>query len=289
MTQPTNKNHYLPCFWTALWNTEYYFEAISGLQALLPRKRFVNVLNLKSNTIYKSKTEKIFYVEGLGHIPLTYKEYLELSSFGEMTSEHIDVNEEGTYILDFENHFTTLEDAVDYNYIFSFIKRNGRIDDMQAKIKMSVILFYHNYRSRRYIESLFDKYSDCDNLRLEAYYEWKYLMDKISITLQILKFLDSKWTVYSLEYSDLPLCDNPFINDENEIIAIISPRHLIKIELTKRSNSITYKSNFKCLEYKKIIKKIIDNTDSVIVSADVDLLEKIKMSKSWLRKVEQHA
>ncbi|MGH7489086.1 MAG: hypothetical protein ACREMY_26305, partial [bacterium] len=68
----TQRNHYNPCFWTALWNAEY-FEAIhAGTERPDPaRKQIVSVASLKSGNVFRSTVEGIHYDKGLGAAEIT--------------------------------------------------------------------------------------------------------------------------------------------------------------------------------------------------------------------------
>lgn len=44
MNEPTNKNHYIPCFWLALWNEKYYHLKILDHDAPKPRTQTLYVL-----------------------------------------------------------------------------------------------------------------------------------------------------------------------------------------------------------------------------------------------------
>ncbi len=63
----TKRNHYNPCFWTALWNEDYYSRATKNHAHLLPcRDHAVCALNVKSGQIHKSKVDNIHYDKNLG-------------------------------------------------------------------------------------------------------------------------------------------------------------------------------------------------------------------------------
>ncbi|RYZ89275.1 MAG: hypothetical protein EOP04_07245, partial [Proteobacteria bacterium] len=237
MNGPTNKNHYVPCFWSALWNTEYYNLKAADLDVPIARKQTLYVLNINSNTIYSCKAEKIYYKERLGQIPITREEYLELTYFDSLPplEQNPFDDDSGIVIMDFENHFSMFEEAIGYEYINQLVKDPHTIDNYQSKVEISAFLFYHPYRASRYLLELFDKYSESENSRLDAFYEWKYFMNKDSHALAITQILEGKWTVYSLERFSFPICDNPILNDGKKIYAIISPKHLITVDLLQKS------------------------------------------------------
>lgn len=289
MSDLTITNHYVPCFWSALWNEGYYHLKVSNQKALKPREQSLYVLNIKSNTIYKSKTSKLFYEEKLGHIPITRAEYLELTAQDKTLSlaPEILYDHNALLIMDIENHFTDTEEVIGYDYIIKIMQNVKVLENYDDKVKVSAFLFYHPFRSARYLKSLYEKYSEHENFRFLALYEWKYLRDKITHTWVITDIFEGEWTVYSVCDFLFPICDNPIINRGNEIFAIISPKHLIKINIRKKSNKIFYRNKIGCLEYRRLIRNIIENTDSVIANGDKLLLEKIKKLKVWQRTLKE--
>jgi hypothetical protein len=63
----TKRNHFNPCFWTALWNEEYFENWVRAEQSNTePREQLIFALNLRSNKIYKTKVANLFYEKNLG-------------------------------------------------------------------------------------------------------------------------------------------------------------------------------------------------------------------------------
>lgn len=289
MSELTNVNHYVPCFWSALWNEKFYELKVSNQKALKPRDQILHVLNIKGNEIYKSKTAKLFCEEKLGHIPITRSDYLELAEQDKTLppEPEIQFDPDAFLVMDIENHFTDTEEVIGYEYIIKIIQNVKVLENYDDKVKISAFLFYHPFRSARYLKSLYDKYSEFENFRFLALYEWKYLRDKITHTWVITDILEGEWTIYSVYDFSFPICDNPIINNGNEIFAIISPKHLIKINIRKKVKKVLYRNKISCLEYKRLIKNIVHNTDSVIANGDKSLLEKIQKLKIWQRRTKE--
>ena len=72
MTAFTKRNHYNPCFWTALWNRTYYKTLIHGeTESEKAREQIVSVLNFRSARVYKAKVDSVHYDKGLGIAEIT--------------------------------------------------------------------------------------------------------------------------------------------------------------------------------------------------------------------------
>src|SRR5688500_18990587 len=70
--KPTGRNHYNPCFWTALWNVAYYENWITGKP--LPgraRDQTVLALNLRAEEILTTKVDRVHFDQGLGKAEIT--------------------------------------------------------------------------------------------------------------------------------------------------------------------------------------------------------------------------
>jgi hypothetical protein len=68
----TKRNHFNPCFWTALWNEEYFENWVRAEQSNTePREQLIFALNLRSNKIYKTKVANLFYEKNLGLAEIT--------------------------------------------------------------------------------------------------------------------------------------------------------------------------------------------------------------------------
>ncbi len=70
----TKRNHYKPCFWTALWNPVYFhIQAFreGGSAPGRAREQVVHTLNLRSDAFYPTTVENVHYEKNLGVAPMT--------------------------------------------------------------------------------------------------------------------------------------------------------------------------------------------------------------------------
>ena len=69
---PAKRNHYNPCFWTALWNQQFLTDFCAGkTERGRARVQLVHTLNLRSNKIFETKVENLHYDKDLGFAELT--------------------------------------------------------------------------------------------------------------------------------------------------------------------------------------------------------------------------
>jgi hypothetical protein len=63
----TKRNHYNPCFWTALWNEDYFSQYCSdSAQRDSPRDQVVYSLNMRAAKVIPTTVEKVHCHKGLG-------------------------------------------------------------------------------------------------------------------------------------------------------------------------------------------------------------------------------
>jgi len=68
----TKKNHYNPCFWTALWNIDYFNAFKNHCETkLLARNQKVFSLNIKADKIIPTTTENVHFEKHLGIAEIT--------------------------------------------------------------------------------------------------------------------------------------------------------------------------------------------------------------------------
>src|SRR6266542_1956250 len=124
---PTRNSHYNPCFWTAFWSQTYYQAALSGTTSLRAREQVVYFLNVKSDTIYETKTEDAHYEKDLGLSEITYDAALDFCkrAHPEMYEDFRRNAKESDYpvYLDCEDILSTLEATPSYKAIPDVIKR----------------------------------------------------------------------------------------------------------------------------------------------------------------------
>jgi hypothetical protein len=71
-SQLAKRNHYNPCFWTALWDERFFNDFCVGEKKRgTPREQVVFTLNLRSNRIFETSVDALYYDKDVCFAPIT--------------------------------------------------------------------------------------------------------------------------------------------------------------------------------------------------------------------------
>ncbi len=287
----TQKTHFNPCFWTALWNKNYYQNFIANRENELKcRNQKILTLNLKANKIIDSKTENVFFEKHTGLTDVTQKEIVDYCKkyFPEKTDyfENEEKYKDIHLVIDFENHFSILEDS--FSNVFKLI-RDKKIYDIAEKTELSHFVFTHLYRSPLHINKLIKDFTENDGSKLETFLHIKHnvLGNFENLKNYIIPIFSKEWTVLeSKRY--IPIGDNPIIHHKDNLFVTISPYLIIKIgKKTVKPEQICKYSKLSYFQYHSLLKLIITSSYNEIVADDKNLLEKIQKSKHFKNQVNK--
>ncbi len=289
----TKKNHYNPCFWTAFWNNEYLEGKRKGFNNLTkPRDVQICSLNLKSNKIILQKTENVFFDKGAGLADLTKENALDycqraLPEQYDELKKYYDKNPEDLY-LDFENHFTGMENCV--NPSLEKVIINRKIEDIKDKTFISFFIFFQIIRNHNELNFATHFFQTRNLAKFEMFLEMKHAFSDQKMLLKLIfPFLSSKWILYKLKENKLPLSDNPTLIRPFQIFLPLAPDLLLEIDLKKKVNEknicVTQKG-ITYFQYKELKKRTIENSSREIVSGDSGILLKIMKSKNYNRHLQ---
>ena len=146
------RNHYNPCFWTALLN-EDYFETVTkdiAQPLLVPREQVVHALNVKSGNIRRSKVDDLHYDKNLGVAEISRKAAEEFAKkyHPDQCDKVIVAYKDADYpvYIDFEQILTELEKLPPYKVLLQ-VARKGRIKSDEEKAHLGCFLVVQNMRS----------------------------------------------------------------------------------------------------------------------------------------------
>ena len=112
----TKRNHYNPCFWTALWNRNYFEDWAASRQAGEgARDQVVFTLNVRADKIFPTKVANVHYEKNLGVAEITPESMKRFCRRWhpqeyERLSEYVNSNPETLY-LDFEASLLASRDS----------------------------------------------------------------------------------------------------------------------------------------------------------------------------------
>jgi len=284
----TIKNHYIPCFWTAFWNSEYLEKTREKLLIdIKPRKVEVYSLNLKADCIFKNKTENVFFEKKAGTAELTRDnvlDYCRRTSPDKLDGliEYFEKNSSDV-LLDFENHFTEFENL--WKPTLQNVIINRKISNLEEKTYLSFFIFFQIIRNHNHLGQAVKHFQDKGMAKFEVFLNLKDTISNPKRLMElILPYLTSEWKLYNTTEYNFPISDNPILIRPMHIIFPLAPDMLLEIDLKKKvsENNICINYNILSpLKYNEMKKRTIENSSREIVFCNKKLLEQMKKSSVY--------
>lgn len=283
----TKRNHYNPCFWTALWNPSYYDRFVRGEeQTSRARVQEVSALNVKSDKIISSAVNDIHFDKNLGVAEITK---VSAESFArrhhpEKYDAFIKKNVEKDYpvFLDFEDILTSLEKMPPYKVLLNVAKKGG-ISSAEEKAFLGCFIVLQLYRSHAIMNSMLEWHETMELEKFEHFVTLKwFLSDRQLLFNAVNPIVLCKWTFFKLKKDVFPLCDSPILVNPNSIMVAISPRLMLEIKPKLPAGEDEWKikhsvNNVKLTEFRQ---RTIGNTfREIIFSCD-------KVLRCWKQTTE---
>jgi hypothetical protein len=233
---PAKRNHYNPCFWTALWNQQFFTDFCAGKTGHgRAREQLVFTLNVRSNKIFKTQVQNLHYDKGLGVAEITAASMLDFcqrrfpdkaESLAKYLSEHPD-----SLYLDFEATLTGVEHLQGYDAMLR-AARLGGLESPAHKGFLACALVIHAMRSHELMTAILDETSPLGMDKWEYFWMLKNAWsDRVALARAITPLALGEWTFWRTPHHRFPLPDSPVMIDRDSVLAIISPRLLLKIDL----------------------------------------------------------
>lgn len=288
----TKRNHYNPCFWTALWNRDYFSDFIKGTETCdSAREQTVFVLNVKSNKFYEAKVNSIHYDKDLGiaEIPPESikgfckrwfpEKYIETAAY---VKDHPD-----SLYIDFEDILKGLEVTDAYQTLME-TARCGDIISMEKKGFLTCLFIIHAMRSHEMMTTMVET---AGSLGLEKF-EYFWLLknawgNPLLLARAVAPLAISKWTLYRDQKAQYPLCDSPIMIERDSLMVVLSPRLLLNIDLNSEANEDSWNvqngiSGKKRSEFRK---RAIANSYKEIIFSDYDELQRWRTLPDFQKRV----
>lgn len=282
------RSHYNPCFWTAIWNREYFTKFISGNHATLcARKQIVTVLNARSNKTYPTTVERVHVHKGIGEALITEE---SLKSFYKRhfprDYENKELHVTGPLILDVENFLTGLEMAARYNRLLK-LAREERIESVEDKGFLAGMFVIHAMRSfEMFTTSL--RYAS-----LIGVSKWEYMLllkrwleEPNTLMRPIAPLALSRWTLYRNSSHRFPLCDSPVMINRDSVMVTISPFLLLEIDMRITDTPENWRiQEINFSKFQEFRRRSIKSTFNEIIFSNEAELQSWRKTKEFKKRI----
>lgn len=288
----TKRNHYNPCFWTALWNEDYYNEVAKNIaHSLPPRDHLVYALNVKSGQINKLKVEKVHYDKNLGVAEITKKAAEDFAKrYHPNRYEHFLLeNEKADYpvYIDFEDILTELEKMPPYKVLLQVAKKK-QIDTIEEKAFLGCFIVLQQMRSHAIMNTMIQFCAELQEHKFEHFVTLKWMLSDVNFLFSVVNpFVECQWTLYAADSNIFPLCDSAILVKPHSVLVALSPRLLLEIERTLPAgdNVCRLKQKINKAKYDEFRRRTIGNTFREIIG-DENALKKWKNTREFIERLK---
>jgi hypothetical protein len=287
----TKRNHYNPCFWTALWNPEYFRRAQRGLPLPTPRKQIVCALSIKSGQCRDAPTERVHYDKGLGVAEITrehahaFAKRYHPDRYAEFAQD-----DQGPYpvYLDFEDILTGLEKLPPYQVALK-IAASGEISTHEEKSFLAAFVMLQRLRSHAVMQSMIEMHAELDQPKFEHFVTLKWMLsDQGFLADMIFPLALGKWFLYSADKMTFPLCDSSVLVLPDSIMVPLSPHFLLEIHQTAHDEDAGFPppETISSEKYEEFRRRTIGNTFREIIG-DREVLGAWQKSPEFIARIDQ--
>ena len=235
----TARNHYNPCFWTALWNRDYYSQYCANKSSRKPaRDQLVYVLNLRASKILATKVKNVHFHRNLGVAEITPESAKRFcarwypdryDAFCRDIASHPE-----TVYMDFEDILLGMEAQGGYSSLMEAAKL-GNLKSVEHKGFLTCWLVLHAMRSYEFMSVSVDRMSARGVDKWEYFWLLKNTWgDRTFLNRAVTVPAFREWTLWRTSDHTFPLCDSPVMMDRDSLMVVLSPRLLLEINLNAR-------------------------------------------------------
>ena len=276
----TKHNHYNPCAWTALWNRAYFETIVSGTRPSTPaRKQVVFVLNVRSSAIYENTVERVHLDQGLGVAEITPDAMKAFCSrwhpdrYDDM-AEYVKKNPESLF-MDFEDILQAVEQMPAYESLIESARLGG-ISSPEHRGFLTCLLIIHAMRSHEMMQAMLDVANSLGIAKWEYFWLLKNAWSNQALLMKAaIPLARSRWTLYRTSVDRFPLCDSPVMIGPHTLMAILSPRLLLEVDLnvSGREDEWYVKNGISPSKFREFKRRAIKNSFKEIIFSDRKELE----------------
>lgn len=276
----TKRNHYNPCFWTGLWNPDY-FEArkLGAVPSKPARAQQVFALGIRANKVYQTAVDHVHYAKGLGVAeiaPETMKQFCQkrFPDQYEKLASYVDEHPE-ILVMDFEETLAGVEQKGGYDLLIEASMLGG-FSSSEHKGFITCLLVIHAMRSYEMMASMVELSESIGMPKWEYFWLLKnawanqFVLARATVALAC-----ARWTLYRTDDHRFPLCDSPIMMGQDSMMAVLSPRLLVEIDLNVASSEDSWviRDGISFSKYREFRRRSIGNTFREIIFHDPKELE----------------
>jgi hypothetical protein len=283
----TRRNHYNPCFWTALWNVSYFNSVNSGGRpSVAARDQLVSVLNVRSGKIYPTTVNRVHFDGDLGTAEITPESMKDFCQRWrpdkyEEISAYVDDHPQSLY-LDFEDILEAIERIPGYKYLIEAAQPNGLVSDEQKGF-LAGILIIHAMRSHEMMQAMLEMTASIGIAKWEYFWLLKnWWSNPFFLARAVTPLALGRWVLYKSHVHKFPLCDSPVMIGRHSLLAILSPRLLLEVNLNeiRHPAGCQVRQGISPSKFREFRRRAIGNTFKEILFNDADEL------MAWRREQE---
>ncbi len=287
----TKRNHYNPCFWTALWNEDYYERSAKNLTQPLPaRNHVVHALNVKSGQIHKSKVGNVHYDKNLGiaEISRTAVEEFAKKYHPDRYEKFLLDNETATYpvFIDFEQILTELEKLPPYKVLLK-VAQKKQIESTEEKAFLGCFIVIQQMRSHAIMNAMIQFHEEIGEHKFEHFVTLKWMLSDTNFLFSLVDpIISCRWTLFAVSDNIFPLCDSPILVKPHSLMVALSPKLLLEIERTIPDGEYEcrLKQTINQSKLDEFRRRTIGNTFREIIGNEM-LLKKWKSTQEFSERV----
>jgi len=290
----TRRNHYNPCFWTALWNEDYFREYCSDTTGgrSSPRNQVVYALNLRAAKVLRTTVEQVHYHRDLGVAeidPESAKKFCARwypEKYDSMV-EYVTAHPEKVY-LDFEDILTGMESLRQYDAWM----RTAKLGDLQSfedKSFLAAALMIHAMRGYEYMSAAISRAGEFGIDKWEYFWRLKNVWSNAEfLTRATIVPALAQWTLWRTRNHSFPLCDSPVMIDRDSVMVTLSPRLLLEIDLTVPNPEPPWivREDLSEKKFAEFRNRSIDNSFREIIFSDKQVLLDWLTSRELAARIE---
>lgn len=289
----TKRNHYNPCFWTALWNEEYYDKVSQGISDLpAARAQQVYALSVKANKILRQPVERVHYDKHLGVAEITQESAAEFAK-RHHPEKYEEFSCQSAYAqypvyIDFEDILTGIEGLPPYT-VLRKVATTGNISTCEDKVFLGCFIVLQFLRSHAIMNSMVQWHETLSRPKFEHFVTLKWLLsDTEALFGAVHPLVDCRWTLYHTSSATFPLCDSPVLVQPESIMVALSPRVIVEIQRTVPADDgelclVRRIPDSKIDEFRR---RTIANTFREVIFGNLQVLQSWKESSEFQRRVD---